>query len=139
MLPTIPEWTEHMKKFDIGVNDTVICYDDYSVIGASRAWWTLKTFGVKNCWILNSNLAKWKDAGLPTEQGAPKEKKASLRSNNDFNFSFNHDLVRSMKDIRGWMNSSTKNYELVDARSPGRFTGMEPDPRGILFIYLTNL
>jgi len=133
MLPSIPEWADHMQRLNIGVNDVVICYDDHSILGSSRAWWTFKTFGIKNCWILNTNLAKWKNQGLPVESGEPKwQKNEAIRPKEDFEFSLNNQLVKNMKDIKRWMESSQKNYELVDARSPGRFAGTEPDPRGIL-------
>jgi len=131
MIPSLSEWTEHMKKLNIGVNDAVICYDDHSILGSSRAWWTLKVFGVRNCWILNSNLAKWKNEGFPLEKGnVRKEEASAIRSAEDFNFSFNQGLVKNMKDIKRWMSNSAKSYEVVDARSPGRFAGVEPDPRG---------
>jgi len=140
MLPSLAEWTEHMKKFNIGVNDTVICYDDYSILGSSRAWWTMKVFGIKNCWILNANFAKWKNEGLQTEKGSPKiDESSSVRPAEDFNFTFNQGLVKNMKDIRKWVNSPTKNYELVDARAPGRYSGAEPDPRGKFSIYFTHI
>lgn len=133
MLPSISEWADHMQRLNIGVNDVVICYDDHSILGSSRAWWTFKTFGIKNCWILNTNLAKWKNQGLPVESGEPKwQKNEAIRPKEDFNFSLNSQLVKNMKDIKRWVESSQKNYELVDARSPGRFAGTEPDPRGLV-------
>jgi len=132
MLPSLNEWTEHMKRLDIGANDVIICYDDLTVTGACRTWWTFKIFGLEKVWVMNSTLANWKAEGGPTEVGAPKWMDSkNIRSNEDFNFSFNKKLVKDMGDVRSWMRESEKKFEIVDARSPGRFQGTEPDPRGL--------
>jgi len=132
MLPSLNEWTEHMKRLDIGVNDVVVCYDDFTITGACRAWWTFKVFGVENVWVMNSNLAGWKAEGNPTETGAPKYLESkNIRSKDDFNFGFNGNLVKDIKDIRSWMKKNEDRFQIIDARSPGRFVGTEPDPRGL--------
>jgi len=132
MLPSLNEWTEHMKRLDIGVNDVVICYDDLTITGACRAWWTFKTFGLEKVWVMNSTLAGWKAEGNPIETGNPKWMDSrNIRSNEDFKFNPNYNLVKNIGDIRNWMKNQEKKFEVIDARSPGRFQGTEPDPRGL--------
>lgn len=134
MIPSVADWTKQMQRLDIGSNDVVICYDDHSIIGASRVWWTFKIFGMKNCWIMNGNMNKWKNEGYITEKGEPAwQKSMSYRPPEDFKFTFNSGLVKSMSDVKKWMLDSNKSHELIDARSPGRYAGSEPDPRGNLY------
>lgn len=134
MVPSLADWKKHMQRLDIGANDAIICYDDHSIIGASRVWWTFKIFGVKNVWILNGHMNNWKKEGYATEKGEPVwQKSIKPRPAEDFGFTYNSNFVKSMNDIRNWMTNPDKKHELVDARAPGRFAGTEPDPRGKIF------
>ena len=40
---------------------------------------------------------------------------------------YNPTLVKSLDDVKG--NISDKSFQLLDARSPGRFNGTAPEPR----------
>lgn len=38
----------HLKRLDVSVYDSVFVYDDFSVLGSTRAWWMFKALGFKS-------------------------------------------------------------------------------------------
>lgn len=52
-LPGLSQFHKQMAELDIAKDDVILVYDDFSVLGSSRAWWTFRTFGFKS-WQPNS-------------------------------------------------------------------------------------
>eukprot|EP00331_Platyophrya_macrostoma_P009120 CAMPEP_0176425912 /NCGR_PEP_ID=MMETSP0127-20121128/11648_1 /TAXON_ID=938130 /ORGANISM="Platyophrya macrostoma, Strain WH" /LENGTH=284 /DNA_ID=CAMNT_0017807117 /DNA_START=106 /DNA_END=960 /DNA_ORIENTATION=+ len=130
MLPSLEEFEQHMDKIRVKGNDKLVIYDDESILGAARAWWTFQVFGVKAS-VMEGGFPKWqKDVGK-TEEGEVSWKKGSHESHSAGTFKFHKELVKDMKDIRAWVENPWKDFQLVDARAPARFKGTEPDPRGL--------
>ena len=40
-----------------------------AMMGATRAWWVLHSWGFSNVWVLNGGLTSWCESGLPLEAG----------------------------------------------------------------------
>ena len=59
-----------MAKLDVTPNDDILLYDDFSICGSSRVWWTFKVFG-KNVVLMNGNLKDWENEGYEIEKGNP--------------------------------------------------------------------
>ena len=57
-----------MKMNDIGINDTVVLYDDL-YLGPARLWFTLKYFGMKNVYVLNGGFNNWFEEDRSFEDG----------------------------------------------------------------------
>ncbi len=70
MLPTLDQFKKFMEELNISVYDDIVLYDDFSILGSARVWWTFKVFG-KNTVILNANSNQWKDHGYELEEGEP--------------------------------------------------------------------
>ena len=47
-LPSSSALKMHLKDLDISVHDSILIYDDFSVLGSARAWWTFKVLGFKS-------------------------------------------------------------------------------------------
>jgi thiosulfate/3-mercaptopyruvate sulfurtransferase len=45
--PNVQEFSGFMKDLDVAKDDVLLLYDDYSVLGSSRAWYMMKAFGFK--------------------------------------------------------------------------------------------
>ncbi|MCU6226618.1 sulfurtransferase, partial [Morganella morganii] len=56
MLPSPEVFAQAAGEFGIDNDTMVIIYDQGNLFSAPRAWWTLKTFGVKNLRILQGGL-----------------------------------------------------------------------------------
>jgi thiosulfate/3-mercaptopyruvate sulfurtransferase len=121
MLPTEREFSAAVGALGIGTGDHVIAYDVRGVISAARVWWTFRAFGHERVAVLDGGFRKWRAEGRPVERGAPSPPRRQ------FDAKRRPDLVRAFDEIRA--NLSSRRDQLVDARSPGRFNGTEPEPR----------
>jgi 3-mercaptopyruvate sulfurtransferase SseA len=57
-----------MKDLDIRSSDELFFYDDFTVVGASRAYWMFKTYG-KLGWILSGTHKDIIQSGEILEDG----------------------------------------------------------------------
>lgn len=141
MLPGPAEFSAAMKKLGIGDNDFVVFYDGAGIYSSPRARWMMHAMGHDQCAVLDGGLPKWLREQRPTESGAPRQPERE-----HFTARFHAELVRDHVHMRG--NIETQAEQVVDARSPGRFRGEEPEPRpgvrpghipGALNIHYANL
>jgi thiosulfate/3-mercaptopyruvate sulfurtransferase len=120
MLPRQEEFSRSMSELGIGDEMDIVIYEQEGVFSAPRAWWMLRTFGARNVYILDGGLGAWTDAGLPLESGEVQTAPAT------FEASFNPDAVRDFAQIEQLI---AQHGQILDARSPGRFSGTAPEPR----------
>jgi thiosulfate/3-mercaptopyruvate sulfurtransferase len=80
MLPSEAEFTNQMKLVNVRKSDTVIVYDKIGMVSAPRAYWLLKTFGVKNVLILNGVFTKWQAENRAIETGDTESAWKKIRS-----------------------------------------------------------
>ena len=121
MLPSAAEFARSVGKLGIGSGDRVIVYDSRGVISAARVWWTFRVFGHDRVAVLDGGFPRWLAEGRPVASGeaAPRPRRFSAR--------LRRRLVRDLASVRG--NLKTRREQVLDARSRGRFTGTEPEPR----------
>ena len=120
MLPPPDVFSRNMSALGIGDQMDIIIYEQEGVFSGPRAWWTLKTFGAQNVFLLDGGLRAWLEAGLPTHAGpvhrAPAVFHAKLDPNAVKHFSQVQQIIAA-------------NGQILDARSAGRFAGTLPEPR----------
>jgi len=121
MLPSAAEFARSVGKLGIGSGDRVIVYDSRGVISAARVWWTFRVFGHDRVAVLDGGFPRWLAEGRPVASGeaAPRPRRFTAR--------LRRRLVRDLASVRG--NLKTRREQVLDARSRGRFTGTEPEPR----------
>jgi thiosulfate/3-mercaptopyruvate sulfurtransferase len=121
MLPSPEVFAASVGALGIGEDDRVVIYDVRGAISAARVWWTFRAFGHERVVVLDGGLRAWRAEGRPLEGGeaqtAPRRYTARFRP----------ELVRDLAAVRA--NLATKLEHVVDARSRGRFAGIEPEPR----------
>jgi thiosulfate/3-mercaptopyruvate sulfurtransferase len=106
----------------IGAADRVVVYDASGVnLSAPRIWWTLKVAGHDAVAVLDGGLGRWKAEGRALEQGWARRAPAR------FTARFRPELIRSLDELRAALGSGA--WQLLDARTRGRFEGTEPEPR----------
>ena len=77
MLPPPDEFARNMSALGITINIDIVIYEQEGVFSAPRAWWTLRTFGAENVYLLDGGLRAWVEAGLPTHSGEVRRAPAS--------------------------------------------------------------
>jgi len=122
MLPSPEKFSSRMRKMGIGDGMRIIVYDTFGMFSAARVWWMFRVMGVDDVAVLNGGLPKWKSEGHPLEDGLP-----GHRSERHFTARRNVDLMRERSDIEAILKTSAA--QLIDARSPERFSGTAPEPR----------
>jgi len=121
MLPGPSQFGEVVGALGIGDGDAVVVYDSAGLYSAPRVWWTFRLFGTKKTYILDGGLPKWKGEGRPLEKGD------AARAPKTFTAEMNVGAVAMTDDVR--LALSSDDVQIVDARSPERFSGKAPEPR----------
>ncbi|MBE0529198.1 MAG: 3-mercaptopyruvate sulfurtransferase [Rhodospirillales bacterium] len=126
MLPDAATFAAKVGSLGIGDADRVIAYDaNGGAAAAARAWWMFRVFGHANVAMLDGGLPKWLKENRPTEGGParPVSKSFTVRTADGRP---DLALVRSAEQLLENLKAGAE--QVVDARSPGRFTGTDPEP-----------
>jgi thiosulfate/3-mercaptopyruvate sulfurtransferase len=122
MLPSAEKFSSRMRKMGVGDGKKVILYDTLGLYSAARAWWMFRVFGKDDVAILDGGFPKWKAEGRSIEDGEP-----TARQERHFTARYRGMMVRDRADVLRAIR--TGEEQLADARSHGRFAGIEPEPR----------
>ncbi len=117
MLPTPEKFATEVANLGATNGSKIICYDSVGLFSAARVWWMFKVFGHDNVAVLDGGLKKWLAESRTTVGG-----KAQAASGN-FIANFRSQMVKSTAQV------ASEGAQIVDARSPTRFRGEEPEPR----------
>ncbi len=121
MLPSDHRFNEAMRALGVSNDSRVVLYDDSPLHTAARAWWMLRLMGVPRVAILNGGLAQWRGEGRALEMGDAAPASGIFMAHSD------RGLVRDKSAMLA--NLTSGDEQMVDARSPARFAGEEPEPR----------
>ncbi|KAI9512669.1 Rhodanese-like domain-containing protein [Russula earlei] len=128
MMPGARVFADALETFGVTPASHVVLYDSQGIFSAPRALFMFRSFGHEKSSVLDGGLPRWETEGLPTETGAVSEiprstyPAPSLASEN----------IRSYEQM---VNNATKGLSdpvaeiVLDARSRGRYTGSDPEPR----------
>jgi len=121
-IPKVNYFEELCGNLGLRNNDHIIVYDSLGIFSSPRVWWMFNYFGHSKISILDGGLIKWKIENKELENGSGKKYPKSK-----FLCFKNSKLLKIKSDIK--KNIEYKTFNLVDARSSGRFNGNEPEPR----------
>jgi thiosulfate/3-mercaptopyruvate sulfurtransferase len=122
MLPPPEKFSSRMRRMGVGDGCRIVIYDTHGLYSAARVWWTFRVMGATDVAVLDGGLKKWRAENRAIEDGPP-----APRFERHFTSRRNGELVRDSDDV---MQAVLDNSaQIVDARSPGRFSGAEPEPR----------
>jgi thiosulfate/3-mercaptopyruvate sulfurtransferase len=120
MLPPPDVFSRSLSALGIGDQMDIIIYEQEGLFSGPRAWWTLRTFGAQNVYLLDGGLRAWIEAGLPTDSGEVHRAPALFHAGLDQN---------AVKDFSQMQQMIAAHKQILDARSSGRFAGTLPEPR----------
>jgi thiosulfate/3-mercaptopyruvate sulfurtransferase len=122
MLPDPAVFASHMRKLGIADSDTVIFYDGAGIYSAPRAFWMMRAMGHRGVAVLDGGFPKWRREGRAVESI---QRLAAARGH--FTPRLQETMIRDFAAMQD--NLNTHAEQVVDARSPTRFRGEEPEPR----------
>lgn len=130
MLPSPKDFAKAMGRLGIRRDDSVVVYDskELGIFSAPRVGWTLKAFGHPNVHVLN-NFRKWVEEGYEVESGelSSYEEVQYPESNLDQSRVVAFEEVREIAKELG--REGAEEVQILDARSKGRWDGVDPEPR----------
>jgi thiosulfate/3-mercaptopyruvate sulfurtransferase len=121
MLPEPAAFAEAVGALGIGAGDRVVVYGGKYMTASARVWWTFRVFGHPHVAVLDGGFPRWRAEGRPLGSGEPRP------TPRHFAASYRPELVAGLGRMR--RNLETRETQVLDARSRGRFTGTEPEPR----------
>ncbi|WP_322885502.1 3-mercaptopyruvate sulfurtransferase [Sinorhizobium medicae] len=120
-LPSPEAFAKAVGAMGIGENAVIVVYDGPGIFTAPRVWWMLRVMGARNVFVLDGGMDGWKAEGRPVTAQLPNPEPRVFKA------SIDRRAVTSferMKDV-----VENRLAQIADARSAGRFSGEEPEPR----------
>ncbi len=121
MLPSPEDFAKAVGALGIGNGDMVVVYDGSGIFSAPRVWWMFKAMGHDQVKVLDGGLPKWKREGRALQSGSARPSAQSFRATP------RPGVVRNFGEVMDVVQH--RSSQIADARSPGRFTGSEAEPR----------
>ncbi|ODT61070.1 MULTISPECIES: 3-mercaptopyruvate sulfurtransferase [Paracoccus] len=121
MAPPPEMFISRLRAMGVGDGHQVVIYDNSDVRSAFRVWWTFRLMGKTDVAVLDGGLAKWLAEGRATEDMPPVMRDRHITVQRQAG------LVRDVTQVAAA--SKLGVPQIVDARSPERFRGDQPEPR----------
>ncbi len=120
-LPSPRVFEQHVSAMGIARDDTIVVYDALGMFTAPRVWWMFRVMGADKVFLLDGGFDNWKkDGHIVTDRPTKIASTAFLPK-------FDAAKVASFADMRKIVEDHSA--QIADARSAGRFTGAEAEPR----------
>jgi thiosulfate/3-mercaptopyruvate sulfurtransferase len=124
MMPSPEFFTQEMQKLGLHQDSAIVVYDRMGVFSSPRAWWMFRAMGHAQVAVLDGGLPAWEKAGYPLEK---KEPEKFTRQRGDFVTRSHPELFTNSDQVLEAI--FDPRYAVIDARSEGRFKGIDPEPR----------
>ncbi len=121
-MPSAADFENEMQKMGIDQDSVVIVYDKTGIVSSPRAWWMFRAMGHDQVAVLDGGLPAWTQAGYDTVSTLSKP-----RGRGNFASQPQGGLFVDSQAVVHALSDSA--FSVIDARSAGRFTGQEPEPR----------
>ena len=121
MAPPIEKFMSRLRAMGVGDGHQAVVYDGAGLFSAARVWWLFKLMGQNDVAVLDGGFPKWVAEGREVEDMPPiiRDRHMTVRRQAH--------LVKDVTQVAAA--SKLRDQEIIDARSPGRFRGEEPEPR----------
>ena len=122
MLPGSELFQQKVRALGVNADSAVVVYDDCGMYASPRAWWMFRAMGHDNVAVLNGGLPAWAAADAPLADSLDE-----TASEGDFTARLRPHLVSDYRAVLEALDDDA--CRVLDARSAGRFHGVEPEPR----------
>ncbi len=121
MLPPAEKFASRARKLGLGDGNRIIVYDGSGLSSAARVWWMFRVFGHDEVSVLDGGFPRWQKEIKPVSDLPEIGRERHLTAR------FNALMVRDTDQIKAVC--ETGREQILDARSAGRFSGKDPEPR----------
>lgn len=120
-LPEIQKFAQTLAEFGISESSHLVIYDDKNgANAAARAWWMLRSFGLKNVQVLDGGIQSAEKQGIEFSSGDETFEKADVIKKDHW--------LLPVKSLEGVENELTsRSSTVVDVRDAYRYKG-ESEP-----------
>lgn len=122
MLPGPEIFERKVRALGVNADSALVVYDDCGMYASPRAWWMFRAMGHDNVAVLSGGLPAWIAAKQSLAGALIDEAEAG-----NFTADFRPHLVSDYRAVLEALENDTRR--VLDARPPGRFRGVEPEPR----------
>lgn len=121
MAPPVEKFMSKLRAMGVGDGHQVVVYDAKGLFSAARVWWLFRLMGQDNIAVLDGGFPKWQAEGREIEDLPPivRDRHMTVRRQNQ--------MVKDVTQVAAA--AKLGDYEILDARSAGRFRGEAPEPR----------
>lgn len=122
MMPTPEVFTEKVQTLGINLDSVIVAYDQVGLYSSPRAWCMFRAMGHEQIAVLDGGLPAWMEAGYETVLALsfPQGRGNFAAQPQRQWFVDSNYVLRALTD---------PTFTVIDARSEGRFKGLEPEPR----------
>ncbi|MDA1369691.1 MAG: sulfurtransferase [Proteobacteria bacterium] len=121
MMPTAEHFEAEVRKLGISQDSVIVVYDDVGLYASPRAWWMFRAMGHQQVVVLDGGLPAWIEAGNEISNLYAEAEPGDFRANPIEDLFCDFNVVLKALDDEG--------CRILDARSAGRFKGLEAEPR----------
>lgn len=123
MAPSAGRFARLAGELGLTRDTRIVLYDQGNVASSCRAWWLFRLFGHERVTILEGGLPGWRASGGAVESGEPPLPPAAT-----YVPRLTVSGLRGLGDMLA-LCAHPDDTVILDARSPGRFSGAAPEPR----------
>ena len=123
MMPPPEVFTEKVQKLGINKNSPIVAYDQVGLYSSPRAWCMFRAMGHEQVAALDGGRPAWIAAGYKT---VPQLAQLPEKSGDFVSHPQDAMFVDSDYVLKALGHAA---FSVIDARSEGRFKGLEPEPR----------
>ncbi|MBF9042591.1 3-mercaptopyruvate sulfurtransferase [Rhodobacterales bacterium HKCCE4037] len=121
MVAPVEKFMSRMRAMGVGDGHQVVVYDGMGLFSAARVWWNFRLMGKTDVAVLDGGFPKWQAEGRPVEDMPPVVRDRHMTVQRQAH------LVKDVTQVASA--SKLGDWQIVDARSAGRFRGEEPEAR----------
>ncbi|MEQ8368268.1 MAG: 3-mercaptopyruvate sulfurtransferase [Roseicyclus sp.] len=121
MAAPVEKFISRMRAMGVGDGHQIVVYDCTGIFSAARVWWNFRLMGKTDIAVLDGGFPKWQAEGRPVEDMPP------ILRDRHITVQRQAHLVKDVTQVASA--SKLGDWQIVDARSPARFRGEEPEAR----------
>ncbi len=121
MAAPVEKFMSRMRAMGVGDGHQVVVYDGVGIFSAARVWWNFRLMGKTDVAVLDGGFPKWQAEGRPVEDLPPMLRDRHMTAQRQAH------LVKDVTQVASA--SKLGDWQILDARSPSRFKGEEPEAR----------
>jgi thiosulfate/3-mercaptopyruvate sulfurtransferase len=121
MAPPPEKFMSRMRAMGVGDGHQVVVYDGNGLFSAARVWWLFRLMGKTDIAVLDGGIRTWQAEGREIEDMPPIVRDRHMTAQRQAH------LVKDVTQVAAA--AKLGDWQIVDARSAGRFRGEEAEPR----------